>query len=82
MKKTTTKRKPRSYDAVKECLFCKEKKNPDFMDYEVLKRFTSERGKIYPRARSGICAKHQRKFTVAIKRARILAFLPFIVRAE
>ncbi len=69
-------------EEVKECFFCKEKKNPDFMDSETLKKFISERGKISNRQRSGICSKHQRKLTVAIKRARLLALLPFIARVE
>ncbi len=75
-------KKRKMHEAPKECFFCKEKKNPDFMEYETLKKFISERGKINSRQRSGICSKHQRKFTTAVKRARLLAFLPFIVRAE
>lgn len=81
-KRKTIQRKPRQMEAKKECFFCKEKKNPDFLEYELLKRFISERGKIYSRARSGLCSKHQRKLTTEIKRARLLSFLPFIVRAE
>jgi len=81
-KRKVIQRKPRQMDIKKECYFCKESKNPDFLEYEVLKRFISERGKIYSRARSGLCSKHQRKLTVAIKRARLLSFLPFVVRAE
>lgn len=81
-KRKVIQRKPRQMDVKKECFFCKEKKNPDFLEYELLKRFISERGKIYSRARSGLCSKHQRKLTVEIKRARLLSFLPFIVRAE
>jgi small subunit ribosomal protein S18 len=69
-------------EVAKECYFCKEKKNPNFLDYEILRKFISERGKINSRSRSGICSKHQRKFTTAVKRARLLALLPFIVRAE
>lgn len=80
--KKVIKRKPRSFDVPKECAFCKENKNPDFLDYEALKRFTTERGKIFSRSRSGICTKHQRKFTREVKRARILALLPFLVQAE
>lgn len=67
---------------VQECFFCKESKTPDFMEHELLSRFVSERGKIQPRLRSGLCSKHQRKLTIHIKRARYLAFLPFIVRPE
>lgn len=81
MKKQTVKRR-RPMEVVHECYFCKEKKNPDFLDYETLKNFISERGKIHSRSRSGVCSKHQRKLTTAVKRARLLALLPFIVRAE
>lgn len=62
----------------KNCSFCKEEKEPWFGDVEVLRRFTTERGKIIGRARSGICAKHQRRLTKEIKYARHLALLPFI----
>lgn len=81
-KKKITQRKSRQMEVKKECFFCKEQKNPDFLEYEILRRFISERGKINSRARSGVCSKHQRKLTVAVKRARLLALLPFIVRAE
>jgi small subunit ribosomal protein S18 len=81
-KKKIIKKKRNMREEVKECFFCKEKKNPDFMDSETLKKFISERGKISSRQRSGICSKHQRKLTVAIKRARLLALLPFIARVE
>lgn len=69
-------------EVAKECYFCRENKNPDFMDFETLKKFISERGKIQSRQRTGVCSKHQRKLTTAVKRARLLAFLPFVVRAE
>jgi small subunit ribosomal protein S18 len=49
----------------------------DYKDFRILKQFTSERGKITPRRITGNCAKHQRDVATAIKRARILAFLPF-----
>lgn len=77
MKRRQTRRK---IVAPKNCPFCKEKKQPNFTDVEVLSRFTSERGKIIGRARSGVCAKHQRRLTIAIKHARHLALMPFIVR--
>ncbi len=70
-------RKRRKNVAPKDCFFCKEKKKPWFSDYEVLRRFTTERGKIIGRARSGICSKHQRKLMRSIKQARHLALLPF-----
>lgn len=81
-KKKIIKKKRNMREEVKECFFCKEKRNPDFMDFETLKKFISERGKINSRQRSGVCSKHQRKLTVAVKRARLIALLPFIVRAE
>lgn len=62
----------------KVCSFCVDK--ADFIDYKdvaKLRRFISERGKILPRRVTGTCAAHQRQLTVAIKRARHLALLPF-----
>ncbi len=67
---------------VKNCNYCKDKKNPDFLEYQSLEKFISERGKIFARTRTGLCAKHQRKITHEIKRARHLALLPFIEGAE
>ncbi len=81
-KKNTTKPKRRIMEAKAECFFCKEKKEPDFLQSEVLSRFTSERGKIQARSRTGLCAKHQRKLTTEVKRARYMALMPFVVRAE
>jgi small subunit ribosomal protein S18 len=49
----------------------------DYKQYDKLRRFITERGKILPRRISGNCAKHQRQLTRAIKRARIMALLPF-----
>lgn len=57
-----------------------EKKQPNFLETEVLGRFISERGKIIGRARTGLCAKHQRRFTLAVKHARHLALMPFVAR--
>jgi small subunit ribosomal protein S18 len=48
-----------------------------YRDTGRLKKYVSERGKIVPRRISGTCAKHQRMLTVAVKRARLIAFLPF-----
>ncbi|MEE6452415.1 MULTISPECIES: 30S ribosomal protein S18 [Bacillaceae] len=50
----------------------------DFKDTELLKRFVSERGKILPRRVTGTSAKYQRKLTIAIKRARQMALLPYV----
>ncbi|ARF14308.1 30S ribosomal protein S18 [Sporosarcina sp. P26b] len=50
----------------------------DYKDVDLLKKFISERGKMLPRRVTGTSAKYQRKLTVAIKRARIMALLPFV----
>ncbi len=60
------------------CEFCTEKSTSiDYKDTNKLKRYISERGKILPRRVTGNCAKHQRAMTVAIKRARHIALLPY-----
>ncbi|MCL5438720.1 MAG: 30S ribosomal protein S18 [Patescibacteria group bacterium] len=64
----------------KKCMFCSENKEPHFSDPEVLRRYITERGKIIPRSRSGVCAKHQKTLGLSIKYARHLALLPFIER--
>ncbi len=65
----------------KVCRFCAEGiEEIDYKDVERLKHYLSERGKIMPRRMTGVCAKHQRQLARAIKRARILALLPFVVR--
>ena len=62
----------------KVCGFCVDKvENIDYKDIARLRRYMSERGKILPRRVTGTCARHQRKLTVAIKRARHLALLPY-----
>jgi small subunit ribosomal protein S18 len=63
----------------KPCNFCADKVlDINYKDVARLKKFVSERGKILPRRISGNCAKHQRLLTVAVKRARVIAFLPFV----
>lgn len=64
----------------KDCIFCKQKKEPDYKDIESLRRYVSERGKIVGNRYTGVCHKHQLHLTIAIKRARFLALLPFLVR--
>lgn len=54
-------------------------KNIDYKDVETLKKYISERGKILPRRVTGVSAKAQRKLTLAIKRARMIALLPYSV---
>ena len=62
----------------KVCNFCIDKMNViDYKDTNRLKKYVSERGKILPRRITGNCAKHQRALTVAIKRARHIALLPY-----
>ncbi|MGN0497197.1 MAG: 30S ribosomal protein S18, partial [Lachnospiraceae bacterium] len=64
----------------KVCVFCSEENNViDYKDVNKLKRYISERGKILPRRITGNCAKHQRALTVAIKRARHIALMPYVV---
>ncbi|MCL2593167.1 MAG: 30S ribosomal protein S18 [Defluviitaleaceae bacterium] len=60
------------------CQFCADKiTHIEYKDVNRLKKFISERGKILPRRVSGCCAKHQRTLTIAIKRARHIALLPY-----
>ena len=62
----------------KVCAFCVDKvAEIDYKDIAKLRRYVSERAKILPRRISGNCAKHQRQLTIAIKRARHIALLPF-----
>mgnify|MGYP003296593795 CR=1 FL=1 len=63
----------------KVCTFCVEKMDTiDYKDVAHLRRHLSERGKILPRRVTGTCAYHQRQLTVAIKRARQIALLPYV----
>lgn len=87
-KKVIKRRKPR-ITVPKECYFCKpssdtvrgkEKIEPSFWSTQVLQRFLTERGKITPGTRNGLCLKHQRALALNIKYARHLALLPFIAR--
>ncbi len=64
----------------KVCKFCADK--IDYIDYKdtrMISAFVPERAKILPRRISGVCAKHQRRLQTAIKRARHLALVPFVV---
>jgi small subunit ribosomal protein S18 len=64
----------------KPCVFCKENISyVDYKDYNMLRRFTSDRGKIRARRVTGLCPQHQREAAIAIKRAREMAFLPYVV---
>jgi small subunit ribosomal protein S18 len=62
----------------KVCAYCVDKiDHIDYKEAHKLRRFLSERGKIEPRRKTGTCARHQRKLTLAIKRARHIALLPY-----
>jgi small subunit ribosomal protein S18 len=74
-KRATKDRRPKR----KPCSFCIEKAvDVSYRDVNRLRKYVSERGKIVPRRISGNCAKHQRMLTLAVKRARLIAFLPFV----
>ena len=63
----------------KVCQFCVDKvQDIDYKDVAKLRKCISERSKILPRRTTGICAKHQRRLMVAIKRARQIALLPYV----
>jgi len=63
----------------KVCVFCAEKATAiDYKDVAKLHKFISERSKILPRRVTGTCAYHQRELTVAIKRARHIAIMPYV----
>ncbi len=64
----------------KDCLFCKQNVNEiGFRETETLSRFISGLGKIKSKKKTGVCSYHQRKLAVAIKRARFLALMPYVI---
>ena len=70
--------RPRFYARRKICTFCVDKvKHIDYKDVGRLRRFISDRSKMEARRKTGVCSKHQRALSRAIKRARILALIPF-----
>ncbi len=72
------KKKPRTSSRPRTCRFCADKKLViDYKEAKLLAPFITERGKIVPRRISGNCALHQRDINLAIKRARVLAIVPF-----
>ena len=79
-KSKKTPRPKRIRTAPKKCYFCEEGKSPNFKDTQNLQKFLTERGKIIPRSRSGLCSRHQKDLTRNIKYARHLALLPFVVK--
>ena len=63
----------------KVCQFCADKnKTIDYKDVDTLKKYVTERGKILPRRITGTCSIHQREVTKAIKKARVVALMPYI----
>ncbi len=82
-KKPARRRRRRIYHRRKVCRFCADSSLViDYKEPKALKYFITERGKIIPRRITGTCAKHQRALTLAIKRARIIALLPFVGSIE
>jgi small subunit ribosomal protein S18 len=78
-KKPAGRKKRRVYHRRKVCRFCADSNVIiDYKDSKTLKFFTTERGKIIPRRITGTCSTHQRTLTLAIKRARAIALLPFV----
>ena len=78
-RKPSGRKKRRVFHRRKVCRFCADSSlQIDYKDVKTLKYFTTERGKIIPRRISGCCAKHQRSLTVAIKRARTIALMPYV----
>lgn len=72
------KKRARYVSRRKVCFFCAEKvEDISCKNIDLLRRYLSDRGKIEPRRKTGTCAKHQRRLTVALKRARHLALLPY-----
>lgn len=77
------KKRKNFYHRRKVCRFCADSSLViDYKDPKALKYFITERGKIIPRRISGTCAKHQRALTVAIKRARTIALLPYVGKVD
>jgi small subunit ribosomal protein S18 len=59
------------------CPFCKGKTSPDYKKTEELSKYITDRAKILPKSRTGLCAKHQRRVAQAVKRSRSIGLLPF-----
>ena len=63
-----------------DCQFCKEKvEYIDYKDIKLLRKYVTDRGKIKPRRVTGLCAQHQKDIANAVKRARMMALMPFAV---
>lgn len=66
----------------RNCFYCGQKKEPDYKEFDELSKFVSDRGKLLGKSRTGTCAKHQRRISIAVKRARHLGLLPFMVKLK
>ncbi|MFP4394237.1 MAG: 30S ribosomal protein S18 [Anaerolineales bacterium] len=76
-------RKRRYNQRQKFCNFCADHvEHIDYKEVDKLNRYVTDRGKIRPRRQTGTCAKHQRQLSLAIKRARHMALLPFVAPIE
>lgn len=62
------------------CFYCESGTEPNYLEAEGLTQFVTDRAKIVSNDFSGLCAKHQRRLSIAVKRARHLALLPFTVK--
>ena len=76
-RKTRAPRKTRIEPVRNYCFFCRAKKEPDYKEYEDLGGFLTDRSKIMGKKYSGLCSRHQRKLSSAIKRARYLGLMPY-----
>jgi small subunit ribosomal protein S18 len=74
------KRKVRVVGFKKKCVFCEKKLEIDYKNLDLLSRYVSSKGKMISRRISGNCAKHQRKISQEVKRARFLNLLPYVGR--
>lgn len=78
MEEKNVKRPMKKMPKKKVCVFCAEKVDElDYKDVTKVKKFITEKGKILPRRVSGVCAKHQRMVATAVKRARVMALIPY-----
>lgn len=79
MARAVRKKKDRRPVRRKKCKFCLDRvEHIDYKDERRLRRFMTDRGKITPRRITGTCAKHQRMLSAAVKRARVIALVPFV----
>ena len=75
--KKTRKNNVRKKRKIPNCYYCESNDIPNYKDTLVLRRFITERGKIVPASRSGVCSKHQRSLSGEIKKSRFMALIPY-----